>query len=105
MYLEAEATLRYKNGTNFSLGIAEFHGVNFSSYINQTNQTILSIWLHSCNVTDQWLNTTYMGRYQSSPLVINWATYVLVGIFNWDYFGTPEYMVDMNNLTYPYFTF
>jgi len=45
MYLEAEAILAYKNGTNFSLGFAEFHDVHTSGYINQTNQTLIGMWI------------------------------------------------------------
>lgn len=107
MYLEAEAILRYKNGTNYSLGFAEFHGVNFSSFINQTNQTVISLWFHYCNVTGMWLNTSYIGRYESSPLVMNWAMYVLLDLLNVDYMTIPfpeGYMVDMNTLTVPYFS-
>jgi hypothetical protein len=85
MYLDAEVTLSYPDGRKVPLGFVEFHDTNFSAYINQTNQTVMSGWLHSCNVTEQYVNTTYMGRFRSSPFVINWATYVLVDIFNYDY--------------------
>jgi hypothetical protein len=86
LYLEAEAILAYKNGTNFSLGFAEFHDVHFSGYINQTNQTLIGMWIHEVIAAKQWLRTSYMGRFPSSPLVINWATYVLADIFNYDMF-------------------
>ena len=105
MYIEAEAVLRYSNGTNFSLGFAEFHNSYFSGYITQTNQTLMGMWLHELIVKEQWLRTSYMGRYPSSSLVINWATYVLADIFNYDYFQYREYMFDLNKLSAPYFTF
>ncbi len=55
-----------------------------------------------------YLNTSYMGRYESSPLVMNWAMYVLLDILNVDYMANPDpvegYMTDMNSLTVPYFS-
>ena len=61
----------------------------------------MSIWLHSCNVSEQYLDTTYMGYIKTSPFIMNWATYVLVDIFNWDYLYTMTF--DLQNFTKGYF--
>ena len=96
-YIDAEVTLRYPSGVNTSVGLAEFHGTAVSAYFNQTNQTILSAWLHSCNASEMWLNSSYMARYRSSPYAINQATRILADYFNRNYFS--HWLFDLRNYT------
>ena len=42
-----------------------------------------------------------MGYIKTSPFIMNWATYVLVDIFNWDYLYTMTF--DLQNFTRGYF--
>lgn len=95
MYVEADVKLRYPDGRNLSIGKAEFHNVVFSTYLNQTNGTILSTWLHSCNVSEMWINAIYLERYKSSPFVINQATSFLFGWLNRNYMIDPEYQLNL----------
>lgn len=101
MFVDAEVTLRYPEGRNVSIGKAEFHDTFFSTFINQTNLTTLSTWLHSCNVSEMWLDTTYMGRYRSSPYAINMATRTLAGYFNRNYLNNMA--INLQNLTFGIF--
>lgn len=103
MYIEGEVVLKYPDGKKWSAGKVEFQNTNFSTYINQTNQTVLSFWLHSVNVTEMWLNTNYMGRYRSSPFVINTAMGILTEIINEELAEMPEMRPDLKDFTFGLF--
>ena len=97
MKIEASAIIRYPSGESQNLGTAQFHDTVFSAYVNQTNNTNLSTWLHSCNASEMWLDTTYLDYYRSSAYVINLATAKMARFFNYNYLA--NMMIDLNNLT------
>jgi hypothetical protein len=63
----------------------------------------MGLWLEILNCSEMWLDTTYgLGRYRSSPYVINTANWVVADIMNYGY--SEEYMtVDLNSYTWGLF--
>lgn len=95
--MQATVTLRYPTGDSVTVGTARFPDVEVAAYVNQTNQTLLSTWLHTCNASEMYLDTTYMGSYRSSPYVVNQATRLLINFFNRKYLS--QMFLDLKSLT------
>lgn len=97
--IDASVSLRLSSKKNFSVGAAEFFDCNFTTYVNQTNITKIGIWLETLNCSEMYLNTNYgLGRYRSSPYVINTATWIVVDIINFGY-SESKMTVDLNSFT------
>lgn len=97
--IDAEVSLRLDAKRNYSIGKAEFYDCNFTTYVNQTNMTKIGIWLQTLNCSEMYMNTNYgLGRYRSSPYVINTANWVVVDIINFGY-AESDMTIDLNAFT------
>lgn len=83
--IDCEAILLYPNGVNKSVGKVEWTQVILKINIIQTNGTIFSVLLFSANVTTQYVNANYMGRFKSNPWMINTALTFLFDFLNEDF--------------------
>lgn len=97
--IDAEVTLRINAKKNYSIGKAEFYDCSFVTFVNHTNMTKIGLWLQTLNCSEMYINTNYgLGRYRSSPYVINTANWVVVDILNEGY-AADMMTFDLNSFT------